>query len=187
MLIRTHKALILDLRSNGGGYVVMLKRLLGHFFDKDVKIADLKYRKKMETVVAKTRGANSFKGQLIVLIDSRSASAAEAFARVIQLEKRGIVLGDRSSGKVMQSVVYSHTVGTESIVPYGVNMTNADLIMTDGKSLEKVGVTPDELLLPSATDMATNRDPVLARAAELLGYKLDAERAGTLFPIEWAK
>jgi hypothetical protein len=38
--------------NGGGGYVVMLKRLLGHFFDKDVKIADVKYRKKTEEVMA---------------------------------------------------------------------------------------------------------------------------------------
>jgi carboxyl-terminal processing protease len=185
--VKQHKALILDLRGNGGGYVIMLKRLLGHFFDKDIKIAEVKYRKKTEEVIAKTRGANSFKGKLVVLIDSRSGSAAEAFARVIQLEKRGIVIGDRSAGAVMQSEVHGHTVGVETIVPYGVSITNADLIMTDGKSLEKVGVTPDELLLPTPEDMAAKRDPVLARAAELLGFKLDAEKAGALFPVEWAK
>jgi carboxyl-terminal processing protease len=183
--VKKHKALILDLRGNGGGYVVMLQRLLGHFFDKDIKIADVKYRKKVEVETAKTRGGNIFKGQLVVLVDSRSGSAAEMFARVIQLEKRGVVLGDRSAGAVMQSVVYGHTVGMESIVPYAVNVTNADVIMTDGKSLEKVGVMPDELILPKPTDLAANRDPVLARAAEILGFKLEAEKAGTLFPKEW--
>ena len=28
---------------------------------------------------------------------------------------------------------------------------------------------------------------VLARAAALLGYQLDAEKAGALFPVEWQK
>ena len=185
--VNKHELLILDLRGNGGGYVVMLKRLLGYFFDHDVKISDVKSRKETKPEIAGTRGGNIFKGKLVVLIDSGSASAAEIFARIIQLEKRGIVLGDRSAGAVMQSLQYQHSVGLEIVTPYGASITNADVIMTDGKSLEHAGVTPDELLLPTGADLAAHRDPVLSRAAALLGVKLDPEKAGTLFPIEWRK
>ena len=59
--------------------------------------------------------------------------------------------------------------------------------MTDGKSLEKTGVTADETILPTAADLAAKRDPVIARAAALVGVKLDAGQAGTFFPIEWRK
>lgn len=69
--------------------------------------------------------------------------------------------------------------------PFEVSVTNADLIMKDGKSLEHVGVVPDELLLPTAADLAAERDPVLARAVAVLGGALDPAAAGKLFPIEW--
>ena len=41
--------------------------------------------------------------------------------------------------------------------------------MSDGKSLEHTGVTPDEMVLPSAQDLANGRDPTLAYAAQVLG------------------
>lgn len=184
--IKGNGALILDLRGNPGGYVVTLERLTSYFFDREVKIADLKGRKQMKPLVGKKR-SQPFAGKLIVLIDSGSASSSELFARLVQLEKRGVVIGDQSAGAVMQSMVHSQEMGDNTIITYGASITNADVIMSDGKSLERVGVTPDELLKPSAEDMAANRDPVLARAFDLLGVKIGAAQTGAMFPVEWEK
>ncbi|HVF51347.1 MAG TPA: S41 family peptidase [Pyrinomonadaceae bacterium] len=185
---KKRKAMILDLRGNGGGLVTTLQRLVANVFDHDVKIADLKGRKEMKPHIAKTRGGdNVFKGKLVVLIDSKSGSASELFARLVQLEKRGTVIGDRSAGAVMRAQPYTYEMGAATVISYGVLITDADLIMTDGKSLEHTGVTPDELLLPTAQDLAARRDPVLARAAAILGLNLTPDKAGTLFPLEWRK
>lgn len=138
-------------------------------------------------MTAKTRGKEAFAGKLIVLIDSSSGSAAELFARVVQLEKRGTVIGDRSSGSVMRSRHHGHQLGLDTVVLYGVSITDADIIMTDGKSLERVGVVPDELKLATPADIAAKRDPVLAYAASLAGVTLTPEKAGSFFRIEWRK
>ena len=184
--VRKHKTLILDLRGNGGGAAVTLDRMLGNVFDHDVKIADRIGRKDPKPEIAKTVGRHAFAGQVIVIVDSMSASAAELFARLIQLEHRGIVLGDRSSGSVMEAEIYSFSQGTEyAQIWYAFLVTEADLIMKDGKSLEHVGVTPDEIALPTPKDLAAGRDPVLARAAEIAGVNLDPAAAGKLFRFEW--
>jgi C-terminal processing protease CtpA/Prc len=184
---RNFKTLVIDLRGNGGGYNVTLERLVGHLFDRDLKIADLKGRKEMKPILAKTRGAGGFKGQLVVLVDADSGSASELFARVVQLEKRGAVLGDRTAGAVMTSKHFDHQTGVGSVLYFGASVTVADVIMSDGKSLEGAGVTPDETLLPTGADLAARRDPVLSRAAATAGVKLDPDKAGTLFPVQWRK
>jgi carboxyl-terminal processing protease len=182
---RKHHGLIIDLRGNPGGSVETLKNFVSGLFQNEVKIADRTGRKERKPEVAKP-GHNPFTGKLIVLVDARSASAAELLARVVQLEKRGTVIGDRSSGSVMESRHYSEKVGMDTVVLFGVSITESDLIMTDGQSLEHKGVTPDETFLPTGKDMAADRDPVLAHAAEMLGVRISPEDAGKLFPYEWA-
>jgi C-terminal processing protease CtpA/Prc len=182
---RKHRGLIIDLRGNPGGSVETLKNFVSGLFENEVKIADRTGRKERKPEVAKP-WHNSFTGKLIVLVDARSASAAELLARVVQLEKRGTVMGDRSSGSVMESRHYSEKIGLDTVVFFGVSVTESDLIMTDGHSLEHKGVTPDEIILPTGKDLAANRDPVLAHAADMLGVKISPKDAGKLFPYEWA-
>jgi C-terminal processing protease CtpA/Prc len=184
---KKREGVVFDLRSNGGGYERTLLRLLGHFFDHDVKLGDVKRRKEIKAVMAKTRGNTPFAGKVVVLIDSQSGSAAELFARVMQLEKRGIVIGDRSAGAVMRSIRHAHQLGTDTVIPFSVSVTDADILMTDAKSLEHTGVVPDEVKLPLAADMAAKRDSVLAYAITLLGGTVTPEAAGAMFPREWRK
>jgi C-terminal processing protease CtpA/Prc len=185
---RKHKGLVIDLRGNGGGAERTMLRVIGNLFDRDVSVGEIKRRKETKPLVARTRGGdNVYKGDLVVLVDSGSGSASELFARVIQLEKRGTVLGDRTAGAVMRSRMYPHESGVDVVAPYGASVTDADIVMTDGQSLEHVGVTPDKVLLPAAADLAAGRDPVLSQAATLLGFTLDPEKAGTLFPPKWKK
>ena len=183
--LRDKKSLILDLRGNGGGYEITLLRMIGNLFDKEIKLGDLVGREESKPVVAKSRGKDIFKGQVVVLVDSESGSSAELLARVVQLEKRGTVVGDRSAGAVMRARHVSRTEGLDTVVFYGLSVTVNDLVMSDGKSLEKIGVTPDELAVPTGADLAAKLDPVLARAAALVGLKITPEMAGALFPVEW--
>jgi C-terminal processing protease CtpA/Prc len=184
-IARKHKALILDLRGNPGGAIITLEHMLGNVFDHDIKVADRVGRKDMKAEVAKTHGGSVFTGKLIVLVDSGSASAAELFPRVIQLEQRGIVVGDRTAGAVMEARGYRNSQGADTRIFYAFSITEADLTMKDGKSLEHVGVTPDEIVVPTAQDLATGRDPALSRAAELAGLNLEPAAAGKMFPFEW--
>jgi carboxyl-terminal processing protease len=182
---RGYKNLVLDLRGNGGGLVVTIDMLVSWCFDRDVTVAVEKLRKGDQTEVAKGR-KDAYAGRIVVLIDSGSASASEVTARVMQLERRGTVIGDRSAGAVMTSRFFSHTLGQDlygvgSVAFYGTSITVADCRMSDGATLEKAGVTPDETVLPTGADLAAGRDPVLARAIMRLGGTMTAEEAGKFY------
>ncbi len=184
-MARRHKTLILDLRGDPGGFELALETLVGSLFDHDVKIADRVGRGTKKPVIAK-KVSHPFDGNLTVLVDSASASASELLARVVQLEHRGKVIGDKSMGAVMEAQYRPDGQEAQSsTIYYGFSVTDANLIMSDGQSLEKVGVIPDEVVLPTGADLAAGRDPVLARAAEEAGVKLDPVAAGKFFPVEW--
>jgi C-terminal processing protease CtpA/Prc len=175
-------ALILDLRANGGGRVDMLMRLIANVIDQDLKVADEKRRKETNELIVKSRGKDAYAGKIVVLIDSGSASASEIFARVIQLEKRGLIIGDRSAGAVMESRYFGRKSGMDTVIFYGASVTIADLIMKDGKSLEKNGVVPDVTIIPTGKDVASKRDIALAKALESVGVAITPEVAGSIFP-----
>jgi C-terminal processing protease CtpA/Prc len=182
--MRAHTGVVLDLRGNTGGSVDTLDRLLGGMFENDVKVCDRVGRDSTKSISTTGQHNSAFTGKLVVLVDSGSASASELFARVVQLEKRGVVVGDRSSGKVMAARIYPHEVSVNTRVYYGVSVSEADLVMADGKSLEHVGVEPDIVILPTPRDLASKRDPVMAKAAELVGVQLSPEQAGPILPYE---
>lgn len=180
------KKLILDLRGNSGGFLGSLSDLVGHFFDREVLICTDKTKRGNKDRFAKVRKNDAFKGELAVLIDSRTGSAAEIFARVIQIEKRGTVYGDVSSGSVMAAVSsviqipeYPGQTGG-NIFFATVSVTVSDVIMSDGKRLENIGVIPDFPLGPSGFAISRNMDPVLSIAAKAMGVDISPQDAGNL-------
>ncbi len=138
---------------------------MGTFINNEkMKIGDVKSRAHVEPVVAK-RAREIYDGALVVLVDGESASAAELFARAMQIAGRARVVGDRTSGSVMMSRAYSHMIGDASGVFFASSISVADIIMSDGKSLEGVGVTPDETLLPARSGASRPRPLRLLRGS----------------------
>lgn len=176
--------LILDLRQNGGGYVVIEEYLLSHFFDHKVKIGDIVTKKKTEPRTTQVMDADKrYKGEVAVLVDSNSASAAEMTARVLQIEKRAKVYGDFSAGAVMTSITVPFTNMLHMDTYYasnlfGMSVTVADVIMSDGSRLEKIGVVPDFPVQPTGLALNKKMDPVFSFAASKMGADITPEKAG---------
>jgi len=179
--VRKRRALILDLRNNGGGAVATEEYLIGQFFDHEVELGTVRERSASKRWIAKPRTREPFLGLMVVLVNSGSASASEIFARVMQLEGRAIIVGDRSAGKVVTSRYWPHQAGYGRVLPYGAYISVADVVMSDGNRLEKVGVMPDTLVVPTGADLAAGRDPALARALFIAGVIVSPEQAAALY------
>ncbi|MEJ7809295.1 MAG: S41 family peptidase [Gemmatimonadaceae bacterium] len=180
-LVRKHRALVLDLRNNGGGYVATELHLVGHFFDRDVQIGTVRQRAGTKPMVAPAISKEPYRGMFVILVNSNSASASEITARIMQLEARAVIVGDRTMGAVVTSIGLGHDVGFGKVLTYGVSVSVADVIMADGNRLEGVGVMPDHLVRPTGADLAARRDPAMAKALELAGVAMTPEQAGMLF------
>jgi carboxyl-terminal processing protease len=102
------RQVILDLRGNPGGAVVLAVEVASEFFPRRTEIFSTRGRKRDTDTTYVTRRDGEFRDlPLIVLIDERSASAAEALASSLQDHDRALLVGRRSFGKaLMQSIFF---------------------------------------------------------------------------------
>lgn len=93
--------LILDLRSNPGGYMNMAQLISDEFIPEGKLIVYTEGRtNESKSQYKSTANIGSFeKGGLVILIDQGSASASEIVSGAVQDWDRGIIIGTRSFGK----------------------------------------------------------------------------------------
>ena len=93
------KSIILDLRSNGGGFLKQATLILDEFIA-DGKLLLFTKNKNGDIKETFATGRGQYEDQnLFVFIDEKSASASEIVAGAIQDNDRGTIIGRRSFGK----------------------------------------------------------------------------------------
>lgn len=93
------KKMILDLRSNGGGYLSAATDIADEFLPAGKKIVYTKGRVDGENMTMATSKGRYEKMPLAILVDENSASASEIVAGAIQDNDRGMIIGRRTFGK----------------------------------------------------------------------------------------
>lgn len=91
--------MILDLRSNSGGFLDAAIQICDEFLRKGEMIVYTEGLHVPTDKIYATRYGNFEEGEVVVLIDDFSASASEIVAGAIQDNDRGVVVGRRSFGK----------------------------------------------------------------------------------------
>jgi C-terminal processing protease CtpA/Prc len=158
--------LVLDLRGNAGGWEETLVAFLGFFTERREVLAKRISRSQTQEVEIKARNPG-FHGSITVLVDSDTGSAAELAARHLQLSPNAVVVGDMTSGTVNEGHIIQEKIGAQFIMPFAVVVTQANLVMPNGKELEGSGVTPDVKCVPTSEDLVRNADVCLDEALNL--------------------
>lgn len=91
--------LIIDLRSNPGGYMNSVIHMVSEFLDKGELIVYTKGRTQPRKEVYAEKRGKYFSKKVVVLVDEYAASASEIFAGAIQDNDRGTIIGRRTFGK----------------------------------------------------------------------------------------
>ena len=93
------EGLIIDLRSNTGGYMAPAIQMVNEFLGKDQLIVYTEGRQSPRQNFFSNGTGSSQDLPLVVLVDEGSASASEIFSGAIQDNDRGIIVGRRTFGK----------------------------------------------------------------------------------------
>ncbi|MBQ1816140.1 MAG: S41 family peptidase [Bacteroidaceae bacterium] len=93
------KSLILDLQENGGGYLEAAVGVASQFLEKDALLVYTDGRSVGHQDYKAETGGKFLKGDIVVLVDEYTASAAEIVSGAIQDHDRGYIVGRRTFGK----------------------------------------------------------------------------------------
>ncbi len=163
---RGAKALILDLRDNGGGAVNHAAHLLSHFFEKGRELFHSIDRKAAAAGQVRHRYKANPPAQgpltlpMAVLVTPNNGSGGELVPAVLQERGRAKVLGMKTMGAVLGSRTYGLDLR------WGAQLPIMEVLPPSGRSLEGRGVTPDVVL---SADRLCPDDPAYQEARRVLG------------------
>ena len=179
--ILSSKALVLDLRRNGGGSTYYGLQILSYLVPDPLPIAKQRIRGENSWFRASGPGSvywvpapgsdqgpsfkrkEHFTGPVAVLVGPQTFSAGEDFVMTFDAAKRGILVGSATAGSTGQPMSFALPGGGSARI-----CIKRDTY-PDGREFVGRGIEPNVAVSKTAEDLRAGRDPVLDRAvAELL-------------------
>ncbi len=175
--IQKSKALILDVRENGGGSSNIGYEILGYLTSKPFLGSQWSTRDYRPTYRAWGRpdrwyaeaaepisahGGEPYTQPIVVLTSAETYSAAEDFVVAFDTMKRGTIIGEPTGGSTGQPLFFSLPGGGFASV-----CSKHDQY-PDGREFVGVGVQPQVLVHPTVADFREGRDTVLNAALQFV-------------------
>lgn len=162
------KALIFDLRDDGGGLVSALEKILDPLLPEG-EIAIATYRDGTTKTLVES-DATECSLPMTVIVNGNTASAAELFTASLRDFGKASVVGTQTFGKGIMQVTQSMPSGG------ALTLTVATYQTTKGECYHKVGIKPDEIVEAGEdavdySDPNPEKDPQLKKAIEMVQAK----------------
>ncbi len=160
LMAQNPQGLILDLRSNPGGFLDQSIAIGDIFLPQGVVVYE-RNRSGLDQTFTADDGDIAETIPLVVLVNEASASASEIVAGAIQDNGRGTIIGAQTFGKGSVQTVHTLSDGSE------LRVTIARWYTPGNYSIDKEGITPD-IEVESPLIIGEDDDPQIQRAVEFL-------------------
>jgi carboxyl-terminal processing protease len=157
------KKLIVDLRSNPGGYLDSAIDISSMFLPKGVVVVTEEYGEGKKSDVFKSKGfgfVDTTKTPVVILVDGGSASASEIVAGALRDHDGATIIGEKTYGKGSVQEVVNITRDTT------LKITVAKWLTPNGDSISQKGIEPDIVVSMKPSSVKDGKDPVIDRALE---------------------
>jgi C-terminal processing protease CtpA/Prc/tetratricopeptide (TPR) repeat protein len=191
--IQATRALVIDLRQNGGGNSSNGYRILNYLTDQPYRVG--RYQSRIYSAVGRARGqglrleavdtANfstparpdkHYAKPVVVLISGQTFSAAEDFCSAYVGLRRGALIGEPTGGSTGQPLSFALPGGLMARV-----CTKRDTY-PDGTEWNGQGIQPTLLVRPTVRTRQAGEDPVLAAALQYLSKPAGAGKRSRAEP-----
>ena len=125
------KGLVLDFRNNPGGVVQSALACAGYFLKPGQRILSVKGRSLADQDVDVPKTASPYTFPVSILVNAKTASAAEIVAGALQDHDRAVIVGEPTYGKGLVQNVFNLSGNT------GVALTTAFYYTPSGRSIQK--------------------------------------------------
>jgi carboxyl-terminal processing protease len=176
------KALIVDLRSNGGGHFEAAIETARRFLSTGV-IASTQHPDPRQNRTYKARSSGALTVPMVVLVDGETASAAEVLAGALKEHKRATLVGNTTFGKSCLQGLFplALSASPREVEIGGLKLTVARFCSPSGVPYTGRGVVPDITVerdqMAGSLDPRHERDNQLEEAIDEAQRLIDRARA----------
>ncbi len=161
---RKAKALIIDLRNNGGGIMSASLDMLDRLLPAGQLITET--RKGYKDTIYKSTNKEKYDNPIVLLVNPGTASASEIFAGCLQDRASSKLVGEKTYGKgIVQTLFHISEKRGD-----GIKLTTGQYLLPSGRSINDKGLTPDYEVkfTGKESDYETKKDNQLQKAIEIL-------------------